>query len=145
MNQLIHTTSPTLVLHQLGWGIPHSMWRSHAYAFYLDSITNGNGYAKFSVAWKYPLILSLMKQSSLYTGWPVSHYLQNILLQHWYVNDLIKLGCLHSSVQFIVLTVKSEHEHPLCPFLFKRYFFHSRCKDFHRNTTTHRLNDFIHL
>jgi len=50
MNQLIHT-SPTLVLHQLGWGIPHAMWRNHAYAFYLDSITNGNGNTKFSLAW----------------------------------------------------------------------------------------------
>jgi hypothetical protein len=51
MNQLIHTTSPTLVLHQLGWGIPHAMWRNHAYAFYLDLITNGNGNTKFSLAW----------------------------------------------------------------------------------------------
>ena len=51
MNQLIHTTSPTLLLHQLGWGIPHAMWRNHAYAFYLDSITNGNGNTKFSLAW----------------------------------------------------------------------------------------------
>jgi len=49
MNQLIHT-SPTLVLHQLGWGIPHAVWRNHAYAFYLDSITNGNGNTKFSLA-----------------------------------------------------------------------------------------------
>jgi len=51
MNQLIHTTSPTLVLHQLGWGIPHAMWRNHAYAFYLNSITNSNGNTKFSLAW----------------------------------------------------------------------------------------------
>ena len=50
MNQLIHM-SPTLVLHQLGWGIPHAMWRNHAYAFYLVSITNGNGNKKFSLAW----------------------------------------------------------------------------------------------
>ena len=77
--------------------------------------------------------------------WPVSHCLQNILLQHWYVNDLIKLGRLRSSIQFIVLTVKNEHEHPLCPSLFKRYFFHSRCKEFHKNTATHCLNDFIQL
>ena len=50
---LIHTTSPTLVLHQLGWGLPHAMWCNHAYAFYLDSITNGNGNGnkKFSLAW----------------------------------------------------------------------------------------------
>ena len=27
------------------------MWRNHAYAFYLDSITNGNGNTKFSLAW----------------------------------------------------------------------------------------------
>ena len=45
MNQLIHT-SPTLVLHQLGWGIPQAMWPNHAYAFYPDSITNGNGNTK---------------------------------------------------------------------------------------------------
>jgi len=51
MNQLIHT-SPTLVLHQLGWGIPHAIWRNHAYAFYLNSITNSNGDTKFSFAWK---------------------------------------------------------------------------------------------
>ena len=51
MNQLIHTTSPKLVLHQLGWGILHAMWRNHAYAFYLNSITNGNGNTKFSLAW----------------------------------------------------------------------------------------------
>jgi len=50
MNQLIHT-SPTLVLHQLGCGIPHAMWRNHAYAFYLDSITNSNDNTKFSLAW----------------------------------------------------------------------------------------------
>jgi len=50
MNQLIHT-SPTLVLHQLEWGIPHAMWRNHAYAFYLDSITNSNGNTNFSLAW----------------------------------------------------------------------------------------------
>jgi len=50
MNQLIHT-SPTLVLHQLGWGIPHAMWRNHAYVFYLDSITNSNGNTKFSLTW----------------------------------------------------------------------------------------------
>ena len=50
MNQLIHT-SPTLVLYQLGWGIPHAMWRNHAYGFYLDSITNSNGNTKFSLAW----------------------------------------------------------------------------------------------
>jgi len=50
MNQLIYT-SPTLVLHQLWWGIPHAMWRSHAYAFYIDSITNSNGNTKFSLAW----------------------------------------------------------------------------------------------
>ena len=43
--------SPTLVLHQLGWGIPHAMWHNHAYAFYLNSITNGNGNTKFSLAW----------------------------------------------------------------------------------------------
>jgi len=43
MNQLIHTTSPTLVLDQLGWGIPHVMWRNRAYIFYLDSITNNTG------------------------------------------------------------------------------------------------------
>jgi len=53
MNQLIHT-SPTLVLHQLGWEIPHAMWRNHAYAFYLDSITNGNGNTKFSLACNLP-------------------------------------------------------------------------------------------
>jgi hypothetical protein len=47
MNQLIHTTSPTLVLHQLEWGIPHAMWRNHTYAFYLNSITNSNGNTKF--------------------------------------------------------------------------------------------------
>jgi len=51
MNQLIHTTSPTLVLHQLGWGIPHAIWRNHAYAFYLNSITNSNGNTKISLAW----------------------------------------------------------------------------------------------
>jgi len=51
MNQLIHTTSPTLVLHQLGWGIPHAMWRNAAYALYLNSITNNNGNTKFSLAW----------------------------------------------------------------------------------------------
>jgi len=51
MNQLVHTPSPTLVLHQLGWGIPHAMWCSHAYTFYQDSITNGNGNTKFSLAW----------------------------------------------------------------------------------------------
>jgi len=50
MNQLIHT-SPTLVLHQLGWGIPHAMWRNHAYAVYLNSITSSNGNTKFSLAW----------------------------------------------------------------------------------------------
>ena len=50
MNQLIHT-SPTLVLHQLGWGIPHAMWRNHTYAFYLNSITNSNGNKKSSLAW----------------------------------------------------------------------------------------------
>jgi len=50
MKQLIHT-SPTLVLHQLGWEIPHAMWRNHTYAFYLDSITNSNGNTKFSFAW----------------------------------------------------------------------------------------------
>ena len=27
------------------------MWRNHAYAFYQDSITNGNGNTKFSLAW----------------------------------------------------------------------------------------------
>jgi len=47
MNQLIHTTSPTLVLHQLGWGITHAMWRNRAYAFYLNS----NGNTEFSLAW----------------------------------------------------------------------------------------------
>jgi len=52
MNQLIRT-SPTLALHQLGWGIPHAMWRNHAYAFYLNSITNGNGNTKFSLLWTY--------------------------------------------------------------------------------------------
>ena len=50
MNQLIHM-SPTLVLHQLGFGIPHAMWHNHAYAFYLNSITNSNGNTKFSLAW----------------------------------------------------------------------------------------------
>ena len=54
MNQLIHKTSPTLVLHQLGWGIPQAMWRNHAYEFYLVSITNGNGNTKFSLAWTLP-------------------------------------------------------------------------------------------
>ena len=53
MNQLINTTSHTLVLHQLGWGIPHAMWRNHAYAFYLNSITDSNGNTKFSFAWTY--------------------------------------------------------------------------------------------
>ena len=53
MNQLIHTTSPTLVLHQLGWGIPHAMWRNHAYAFYLDSIASSSGNTKLSLAWTY--------------------------------------------------------------------------------------------
>ena len=51
MNQLIHTTSLTLVLHQLGWGIPHAMWGNHAYAFCLDSVTNGIGNTNFSLAW----------------------------------------------------------------------------------------------
>jgi len=51
MNQLIRTTSPTLLLHQLGWGIPHGMWHNHAYAFYLNSITNSNGNTRFSLAW----------------------------------------------------------------------------------------------
>ena len=51
MNQLIHTASLTLVLHQLGWGIPHAIWRNHAYAFYLHSITNGNNKTKSSLAW----------------------------------------------------------------------------------------------
>jgi len=51
MNQLIHTTSPTLLLHQLVWGIPHAMWCNHAYTVYLDSITDGNGNTKFSLAW----------------------------------------------------------------------------------------------
>jgi len=50
MKQLIHM-STTLVLHQLGWGIPHAMWRNHAYTFYLHSITNSNGNTKFSLAW----------------------------------------------------------------------------------------------
>ena len=61
MNQLIHTKSPTLVLHQLEWGIPHAMWRNHAYAFYLDSITNGNGTGngntKFSLAWTLYIVI----------------------------------------------------------------------------------------
>jgi len=56
MNQLIPTTSPTLVLQQLGWRIPHAMWRNHAYAFSLDSITNGNGNTKFSLAWTQGLL-----------------------------------------------------------------------------------------
>jgi len=30
------------------------MWRNHVYAFYLDSITNGNGNTKFSLAWTIP-------------------------------------------------------------------------------------------
>jgi len=51
MNQLIHTTSPTLALHQLGWGIPHAMWRNHPYVFYLNSISNSTGNTKFSLAW----------------------------------------------------------------------------------------------
>ena len=55
MNQLIHTTSPTLVFHQLGWGILHAMWRSHAYAFCLNSITNSNGNTKLSLAWTFTL------------------------------------------------------------------------------------------
>ena len=50
--------SPTLVLHQLGWGIPHAMWHNHAYAFYLDSITNSNGNTKFSLAWTVTFLLA---------------------------------------------------------------------------------------
>ena len=63
MNQLIHTTSPTLVLHQIGWGIPHAMWRNHAYAFYLDSITNSNGNTKFSLVWR---VLKVKKCRNLF-------------------------------------------------------------------------------
>jgi len=68
MNQLIHT-SPTLVFHQLGWGIPHAMWRNHAYAFYLDSIINGNGNTKFSLAWTQDA-WSMLSTSQGVRQWP---------------------------------------------------------------------------
>jgi hypothetical protein len=77
MNQLIHT-SPTLVLHQLGWGIPHTMRCNHAYAFYLDSITNSNGNTKFSLAWTLTVVtgqycpLQNSPLWNLYTGHCVS-------------------------------------------------------------------------
>jgi len=73
MNKLIHTTSPMLVLHQLGWGIPHAMRRNHAYAFYLDSITNSNGNTTFSLAWKIISIFVTLIDTLTKTPLQVAH------------------------------------------------------------------------